>query len=184
MMTNDNNSFVDATRALLGTYPRDLWFPFGDDLPLPTELETKLVVAMERASPLQAEAVRLLREHLSVRDAYALATFAVRMALLAARTARPQLVELALIGLLIDDGVLDYRDLLRALALTEYCAACVGTDFETLIGKMLPLASAGRSAFIRDTYLSRPPDARSLEAVGYAAAGTGLDLHFTSRFWS
>jgi hypothetical protein len=166
-------SFVSSLREFLQSLPRNFNFPLGGPSVIPSTPEQNLLTALEGNPQIDPAELALFRQHLNVRDAYSLVTFAVRMAVWAVRSESPQRLRAGLFTVVIDDGTVDWRDILRALAILEDCSARLGLNFKTEIGQRLDLATDRRRRLISESYLSRQPAMRSPAAMGFRADGSG-----------
>jgi hypothetical protein len=178
---NHAHAVISAIQRFLEWCPhRQFDFPLGGHVPVLAEAELALLRESERASVTKEE-LRSIRERLTLRQAYSLVIFAVRSALFAARTGRPNVLRAGLLGVLIDDGLVDWRDMLAALALTEECARRLHIEFDEGVQAAAALmATDGRQRVITG-YLSRTPEMREIDVLGFAVEGTGSELTFRSR---
>lgn len=160
------------------------------DPPMLTAAEIVLLEAIERCASLLADDVSLVRSRflgsetrsINIRRAYLLTFFAVRMAVYGVRSQNAQVVELGLLGLVLDDNLVDYREVLKALVIIEDCAKRLGLDLGTILGRYLHLASAKRRETIEE-YLSRTPEWRGLRIMGIIAKGSDANLTYDSVPW-
>jgi hypothetical protein len=122
-----------------------------------------------------------LRPKISFEDAYRLTILAVRMAVLAVRTQNRELLRAGLIGLVIDDSEVDWRDFLGALSIIEDCARRLGLDFYAEVLFLLGFTSRSRKETIQNGYFSRALAFRSPDVFGFAAVGPDFNLKYVSR---
>ena len=147
---------------------------------VPTQAEEQLIAAM-RASPVTEIKVVELRHELSVRDAYSLVTFAARLAVHAVRIGDASQLEIVLPMLIVDDCVVDWRDILVAMAIIEDCAIRLGIDFAACVQNVTQFATVRRRRTIEEGYLSRPRTRREVEVMGYRAVGVDKELTYVRR---
>ena len=178
MLESTKNGYWEAIKPLLAQYPRHIEFPLGGLLPIPTEAEECLLISIKKAPPITAEDVAAIRRELRRHDAYALVVFATRMAVFAARTNSDSNLKAALVGLAIDDCLVDWRDILVSISIIEDCAIRLGVDFATCIQTVSVLAADERRRTIDEGYLPRPPKLRNVEVMGFTAKGIGGELHY------
>lgn len=141
-------------------------FPIGGIIPIPTNMESELL-SMLIEEPNGKNLLKKIRESLSLRESYNLASFAVRMAILAARRNDQRILEAAFWALLADEDLQDYRDTLTCLAIIEDCLARTGGNFQDLIDRHLGFASPARKDIIVRGYLPRSSHMRSAHTMGY-----------------
>jgi len=173
---------ADCVATYLQHWNQDLEFPWGGNVEIPADGELELLSTIERCSPVLESDLLPFRKSLTIHDAYSLVIFAVRMAILGARTNRSQTLVGGLLGLVIDDDILDWRDIVRALSIIDYCGSCLGIDFGRAIDRFLPLASMRRQQIIRDGYLGREPEMRAIDFMGFSAVGDDESMKFVRRY--
>lgn len=156
-------------------------FPTGGIIEIPLPSEQALLEAIEQSAPLGEAELLPFRKNLTIRDTYSLLIFAVRMAILAARTGAPGIFRAGLLGVVVDDEVADWRDVLTALSIIEDCASRIGLDFRSELEKALELATEGRRKTIHEGYLSRSPEMRTTRIMGFVPSGEGKSLRYVHR---
>lgn len=181
MSMNAGRGIRRAVENLLAQYPPQLEFPIGTGIDIPTIPERELLAALRALDPISDGAIDGIRAQLGTRDAYAMVTFAVRMAVHAARIQDGATLKAALAGLVMDDGIVDWRDILVALSIVEDCAQRTEVQFDSAIREVAKLASAQRRSTIVDGYLTRSPDMRRVEVMGFEAVDTGNEPTFRPR---
>jgi hypothetical protein len=161
---------------------REYDFPLGGTVPILSDAEHRLVGEITMAMPIATDAVQEIRAGLSRLEAYALVIFAIRSAVAAVRCEDSVILRAGLVGIVIDDELVDWRDILRALALIESCAGRLKVEFAEAIHALSEaFATRGRRETVRG-YLERTPDMRRAEVMGYTATGEGRDFAFAKRF--
>src|SRR3954471_5073585 len=100
---------VVAVKSFLGSCPQQLEFPLGGNVSIPREVELALLEVIGRAMPVPESDLHTLRSEVTFDQSYDLVIFAVRMAVLSARTAQPKPLTLGLLGLVIDENEVDSR---------------------------------------------------------------------------
>ena len=171
---------ISATWAFLGFLPEEYYFfPSGGDLAIPLTSEEEFLQALEKGQAELAEVVPAVRMRLSRKQAYALAIFAVRMAILGAKTKGAGVIRHSLISLMFDDDLVDSRDILCALSLVEDCGSRVAMDTGNLLETLVEIATWKRRETIVDGYLARPPNMRTIDVFGYFAVINKEGLRYT-----
>jgi hypothetical protein len=170
-----------SIHSFVRSFPKEAEFPLGGELEIPTQAERNLLRVLESGRPFPASTIASLRSELGIHDAYALVIFSVRMAVFAVRRNEAKPLLLGLMGLVIDDGKVDWRDILSALSIVENCAARLGIAFAPAMEEFYPLASPQRRDTIKDGYFAREPDMRKIEIMGFVASGSGKVLTFNRQ---
>lgn len=152
------------------------------DIPMTAELA--LLNTIERSNPISHKEVQSIRARLNYVDECHLVTFAVRMAILAARTNTISDIRSGTLGLVIDNGIVDGREILIQLSIVEDCALRLGTDLESIVRPHIHLATEKRRETIVDGYLSRTPGMRGLKIMGVAVSGHGSNLKYRQLSWA
>lgn len=177
------SSISDAIACFLQDCPQrasHIDFPLMEPVGIPTANESKLVKALGESAPVSLGEIEQLRSQITVRESYWLLVFTLRMAVLAVRTTDARVLKSALLGAIIDDDVLDWRDVLIALSLLEYCAKSLGVDLPAEFGELVTVASLHRRATIA-LYFRRPSDWRTPEIMGYRPDGQGTSFSFKRK---
>jgi predicted metalloprotease with PDZ domain len=157
--------------------PFEADFPLGGQTTIPTAEELGLLCELGRATPMTLEGVASLCDHVAtVRRAYVMVTFAVRMAVHAARTNSIGTLRLSLLALVLDQ-VVDYRDILRGLAVFEDCASRLGTTLGAAAQEGVAVAAEDRRRIIEE-YLERPPEMRGLRVMRFEVSGAHETLQY------
>jgi hypothetical protein len=86
------------------------------------------------------------------------------MAVLAVRENSPELIELGLVALAIEDGGQDWRDSILALFQLYHSAGKLGMDAEATFSKIALLAEPGVIKKEMNGFPHRPPESRNLKA--------------------
>jgi hypothetical protein len=141
--------------------------PFGGTphIPLPEALLEVLPAIVE----LSREDLEAMRAKVGRREARILDTFVMRMAILAVRRADPEIIKKSIVGLFLDNDVLDYRDVLTTVSIVNDCASRVGIDPREVIARFQAIANAHRWSTIIDGFFSRTPEMKKPETMGYKA---------------
>lgn len=160
--------------------PSDFDFPAGGNVPIPMQSEVAFVESLEESTPLAQATILAIGQELGLRQSYLCVIFAVRMAIFAARTGSAGYLRNGLHGLVFGTLV-DRRDLLGALSIIEDCAQRIAFDF---LGELRTFRDAVHDAGVRATiegYLSRLPEMRKVEVMGFSAAMGEEDIGYTPR---
>lgn len=153
-------------------------------VPMPSPSEASLLGALARFTPRSREDLSRVAPKVHVRQADLLGAFSIRMATLAVRQQDTNLLHLGTFALVMDDDVVDYRDILLTLAVLDDASARIGADFGAVIADAAVVATKRQQAII-DGYLSRPPDLRGIAVMGITASGSGIDFLYQTRgAWS
>ncbi len=134
-------------------------------MPIPSAFEREFLAVL--GGDVTNQLLKDVRQVINRDDAYSFVTFAVRMAVHAARCKDATPIEKSLWMLSIDDNEVDWRDALVALAIIEDCSAQIGFNFTGRIAELARLAPSRRRKTIEDGYLSRTPEMRDVETLGY-----------------
>ena len=153
--------------VFLESCPDSYDFPAGGQTVIPLASETEFLKTIETSQPIQPVEIAPARKELSLPQAYSLVIFAVRMAIHAVRTGDPRLLRAGLIGLVVDDSLVDWRDILAACSIIEDCASRLGIDFRHDIEKVVDLATERRQETIVSGFLQREPRMRKPDVMGY-----------------
>jgi hypothetical protein len=180
MTTNRDQILAAAIQAYLDSCPKQLEFPLGGNLVIPTDAELQLLEAIGGLMPITQNEIAVIRSQLDMDDSYDLLIFAVRMGVLAARTNTPRTLLLSLVGLVIDNS-LDFRDVLTALSIMENCATRLGIDFCKTTQDLRSLASDRRWKTIGEGYCARERAWREIGIFGFTTTGAGDTLNFLPK---
>jgi hypothetical protein len=167
MTTNKLSALEIAISQFLAGCGQNYDFPAGGSISIPSETEKSLVNALQRMSNPQPKEIAQFRRQLGFRESYKLLIFAVRMGILAARRGDASLLQAGLIGLVLDKGHVDYRDLLGALAIIEECSLRVHLDLHEELRSVAPLIEDARLRDTIDGYFAREPQMRQTEVLGF-----------------
>jgi hypothetical protein len=152
--------------------PQIQYFGMGGDVAIPTAFERALLNLFEKAPPHSREELVPIAHRLTQRQAYLLGAFSVRMATLAVRTKDIKMLCAGTFGLVIDDNLLDWRDVLLGLSVIEDSACRLGADLGIIIVDALHIASIQRRQTITE-YLARDPTMRGIKVMRIEALGDG-----------
>lgn len=147
-------------------------------MPIPAPTEQMLLETLKQYSPINSHDLATVRQGLGVRHAYSLMIFAVRMAIHGARTGSADVIRMGMLGLAVDDGVVDWRDVLIALSLVEDCASRLGLDFGEEIEKLASLATEERKRIMLEGYLPRSSEMRAIDVMGFKATEGSEGLQY------
>jgi len=164
-METDSKPILNAIFAFLSSCPDNYDYPIGGKVSIPAVVEQELLAILD--CNVTDELLKSVRQVISRDDAYSLVIFVVRMAVYAARTKDTTPIEKSLWILSVDDNEVDWRDTLIALAIIEDCSVRSGFDFKTKVQALAKLAPNRRRKTIEDGYLSRTPEMRDVETLGY-----------------
>ena len=149
----------------------------GDDL-IPTATEVDVHRWILDSPSITPKLIGDVRPSLTKRQAYDLVGFTLRSLVHFARVEEAEKMPSVLFTLALDDDLVDWRDMLRALSIAEDCMARNGYDFPESIQQAKALASEPRRSTI-DGYLDREPDMRKTEVMGFQAVGDGKSFTYT-----
>lgn len=166
---SDSDTLSNCFAEYCSACPPDFDFPTGSSVKIPTPSECALAKAFEAALPTLRDQIYPIRKTLTVRNAHHLTIFAVRTALLAARSNSKNLIDVSILALLIDEGLVDWRDTLIALSLIEDCSKRVGVDFRRSIESHVALATDTLRKTIVNGYLARSEEMRSIKIMGFTS---------------
>jgi hypothetical protein len=181
MVDQVTEMFVEAVSQILTEYPTHIEFPLGGNIEIPLPVEEQLASVIAEMHPANSDHIAAIRDELSRRQAYSLVTFAVRMSVSAVRTNSAPTLHCALLGLVLDDCLVDWRDILIALSIIEECAVRLGVDFANCMASIRDVAVDDRVTTIFDGYLSRPKEMRSVDVMNFQVEGAGETLTFCRR---
>jgi hypothetical protein len=124
----ETQSIIDSIYSFCESLDRAYHFPVGSGKTYPLLTQDELSVARELTAIPQASSSELeqIRKSIDHKTGYKLTILALRMALLAFRSADVEALSRAAVPLLIAAHAIDRRDLLRALAL--YSDGCRRSD--------------------------------------------------------
>jgi hypothetical protein len=154
-------------------------FPLGVKC-IPTAEELDALAKTHRKLTIGIHEVEALRCLLDLRLAYNAVIFSLRMAVLGVRTHSPEPLRFGLVGLFLDNDMVDWRDMLGALAIAEYCASRVGTELRAEILGVTALATPRRQRTI-ESYFSRPAEMRTPEVMGFRPLRGNDELFFQQK---
>ena len=138
-------------------------FPLGNA----TELSPEERALLEQFALVRRDgAAGFERPGVAHRLAYKLVALAVRAAVFARREKCGDLLRDGLIGLVLDNGCIDYRDLLMALCIIEDCAQELHVDLTFELTAIQPFARRETWETIAGGFLVRPPEMRTLKTFG------------------
>jgi hypothetical protein len=169
---------IDSIRELLAAYPPDLGVSTGEDLPIPLPQEKRVLeFQIGRGTPLN-DVVGALRSQMDLDATYKLLSFSMRMAIHAVRGKIPAALEDSLFGLVVDDDLADWRDVLCALSVVNDCSRRLSLDFDSRIREVAAAATERHRGTIVDGYLSREPVMRRVGVMGFEAVGPESELRY------
>jgi hypothetical protein len=163
-----SKAITDSVRFFLDSCPEDFVFPMGGDVAIPMQSEESLIACLEKISEIPNISVASLRCNLTVRETYRMLVFAVRMAVHAVRINAPHYLRTGLFGLFIDDKMVDWRDFLCALTIIDDCARRLALSLDDEPNLFSDWITVPNREII-DGYLSRSPEMRRVEVMGYVA---------------
>jgi hypothetical protein len=178
----DTRALGEKLRHYLDSGSVDFDFPMGGSIPIPTQSEQDLLNLFIDAPLLTSDVAATFRNTLTQVDAYSLAIFAVRMAVLGVRTNSERPLVSSFWAIVIDNDLLDWRDVLACLAIIEDCCLRIGCDFRQLAHLHLELATQRRKKTIFDGYLVRSGEMRAVGVFGIKAVrGAGGALGYVKE---
>jgi hypothetical protein len=114
------DSWILGLETILESLPKGFDLPMGGDLPIPLPPEERILKLMSGGIP--PLDLSKFRSTLNLNAAYRLLVFAVRMAVHAVRSRSREIFEKSTLALTLENGLMDWRDLLRVLSIFEDCA--------------------------------------------------------------
>jgi hypothetical protein len=152
--------------------PHVQYFGMGGDVAIPTAFERAILQMFEKTPPRSREELSLASQRLTLRQADLLGAFSIRMATLAVRTNDIKVLCGGTFGLVIDDNLQDWRDVLLSLSVIDDSACRLGTDLGVVIKDAFQVASIQRRQTITE-YLARDPVMRGIKVMRIEALGEG-----------
>lgn len=152
-----------------------------NEIPMPAEF--RLCETLKRSVPISEKEVIEVRSWLDLEQAYFLVNFARRMAVFAARTNAVEILSRCALGFVLDDALVEWRDILIDLSIVEDCAIRLGSDLEAAMAECLRYASDKRRETIIG-YFSRPTEMRGLVVMRVEVSGAGHELTYTRMPWA
>ena len=178
---NKNVRLHDLAIKFYSECPPNFSFPLGGNTPIPFAAEFELAQFLLNGKMLTAYELATVRSALTFRQAYYWVIFSVRIAVNSVRISECNLIEASTWGVVIEDGLVDWRDLLVALSIIEDCASRVGVNFQQLLENKIGLGSEKLQKTIRDGYLARSPEMRSTKVMGYVAIDNGSNFGYLKK---
>ncbi len=142
----------------------------GKNVAIPTESEKRLFGTLKIAIGNAYAEVNDVRASLDFWQSYMIVIFAVRMAVLAARTRSPECLKTAMVAAIMGGDQLDSRDMLGAFGIIEDCAKRLGLVFREECDSLSRLFAGRPIETVAADFFARPSDLQSVESVGYTAA--------------
>jgi hypothetical protein len=158
---------MELIAKIKNLYPRDFEFPTAPSVPIPNQRE--LALYGFAWSNLTIDDVLRIRPSLDMAATYALVTFGVRAAIRAVRSGSGDLVTISALSLLLDDAVLDWRDVIVALAIVEDCANRLHLNLKEVMDRYIRLATEQRKQTVSQGWFSRPAAERTPSVGGFLA---------------
>jgi hypothetical protein len=155
-------------------------FPAGAAIPIPTPGEQALLVELQRSGEFPVAAMQHLRTTVTRDDSYVVVIWAVRTAIFAERTANPRAFGIAGFGLAVDEDLVDWRDILRAMAVFEEIAERMGISLEESIQHARAAALPDRAHTI-DAHFRRRPAIRSIDVMALSRIATEQGITYIAR---
>ncbi|MBL0871683.1 MAG: hypothetical protein IBJ18_14020 [Phycisphaerales bacterium] len=116
-----------------------------------------------------------------MQQAYAMVLSAGRCAVWAARYRKRAYYEASLVALIMSDGVVDFRDLLRSLAVVYRCGQIIGYSPHEELNVIADASnSVNTKSVIKNGFLARDETLRSLTAFGINQVGGEDGLWFSA----
>jgi hypothetical protein len=166
----------DTVRMLLRKFlidcPKDFDFPLGGLHRIPSGNELRIVQSVEEFKPPFSNSLESLRDGLNLEQAYQVIILALRLAVLAVRTQSVKALDPAILFLSLENGLVDWRDTLRALSILEDCSRTLDADFQKKMEEMKPVMGDKLKKTIFEGYLVRTIEARTISAMGFVVKHT------------
>jgi hypothetical protein len=153
---------VEATLQLLDSKQSN---GYGN-LPIPCAIDDEVHALVAHLVALDPAGRRDLLSRMTQRHGYALLAFAERMAALAVREVRPELVDIGLSAAAISADLVDFRDALMVLSLLYRSAEKLGLDPSAAFAKVESFGNQYFDECIR-RFPHRAEADRSIQAMGY-----------------
>jgi hypothetical protein len=162
-----------AIDALLQSItPRVEYYGMGGNVEIPTAAEQTLLKVLEQTPPRTRHDVHPIANRLTMKQIDLLGAFAIRMATLAVRRNLSHVLVAGAFGIVIDEDVDDWRDILLVMAVIEDSASRLGEELQTAITPALRVASEPRRKVING-YFAREAKMRGIGAMNIEALGEG-----------
>lgn len=176
-----NKNLIEAAfRNYVASTSSPFRLPAGDQSKIPLDTEIALLDAIAQ-SGLQSYSFgkeeRLF--DVGVKEAYRSLGFAVRMAIYAVRINNPLVLSQGIYGVVLSNGEVDWRDLLRGLSIIQDCCGRLGTDLEQILPKSA--FRCGMEGTIRG-YLGRDQEGRSVDAMSFDVIETPQGIAYKDRY--
>jgi hypothetical protein len=153
----------------------------GGKLPIPLANELVFLEALSLNVPECRADIQPIADQLTTRQSYSLVIFSVRMSVYSVRQREAVLLLNALPALVIDNDSVDWRDILVALSIVEDCASRTGLNASTALENIARIASFDRADTIREGYLSRAPNMRAVNVMGFVAIEDQHGVQYVRR---
>ena len=172
---------MEAIERLDEAYPGNGEFPLMRKVPIPMDAELLFLEQLRRSTPIPPDDVLEISKGLRGCSGYILVIFALRMAVLAVRSAdRDKLID-ALPAMALAYDILHQGDQIYALLIFEYCANQLGINLRAAVDEVRYVAPAHRRDTIYYDYFSIPEESRTLARYDYDVIGEGQSLSFKSK---
>jgi len=122
-----------------------------------------------------------IRSFVDPRLAGTLLVYSMRMSMLVVRNRDKRRLRDAVMGLVVDKDLLDYRDLLTIASLAYDAALRIGADPKTYFRRAIRYATADRRQLL-ETYLDSPSHMKSIESMGCEAVESEFGFVYRLRF--
>jgi len=146
-----------------------------------TDLEGDLAHSLMDCGSLTDADWKYVRTLVNLNLSAKLQGFCMRMAGLAVGTRQAGFLLAGLIALILDDDVLDPRDVYSLLAILNDASGRIAAPFERYCQLAARSATPLRSRLILEGFLAGPDYMKSLESMGVVFNGTGWDAHYEFR---
>ena len=151
-------------------------------LPLPLDAEVRLSNAWEAFEALSEEECKAVRAGIVLEVAARLLTYGMRMAMYAVRTAKVEHIEHGLMGLVMDEDLLDDRFVLMIASVLYDAAVRIGVNPADLFQRTVRFATTNRSDLLLG-YLAGPDYMKSVNSMGFEIVGTPKEFVYQVRPW-
>jgi hypothetical protein len=149
--------------------------------PIPCPLDTRVDALVDAYRNGDESARGQIAETLGPDQSFALLVYAERMAIASVRQNSAELLDRALIGIMMEGFRRDARETLIALSLIDHSAKKLGLDLRTMVGNAAALGGSSMN-LLRDFCDRSDPD-RSIASMGYYEGKTETGQFTYLRNW-
>ncbi len=139
------------------------------ELPFLLEVEEDLSVWMPRFESFDEQARKRIREMVSLELAAKFLTFSLRIATFSIRTSNLEFILSGALALVVDDDLLDFRDVLRVTCVLYDAGVRLKCKPDAFLQRAAAVATPMRSSLLRENFLGGPDYMKSIRSMGFEA---------------